>query len=491
MRQNTEKNATDPKTILVPNTETGHTVSWCRENHMKQLEELKHSLAVLGDPDALAEKLSKAPLGDSLLTDKLHAAGSEEERIRNAFNLGQLYARNETEETLKKMETQFGESQNLVALGRMAGGISHDFNNLLTAIMGYARLAQCHLSPEDEIYDDINEVVNAGERAVELTSQLLAMTRKQPVNTRPININTVIEETTRLLRRTMGTHIEMVCLLGEKLGGVEIDSGQFQQVIMNFALNARDAMPNGGKLIINTTHETLETEKADQLALSSGTYVVISIKDTGYGMEPSVLKHIFDPFFTTKEKGKGSGQGLSTCNQIIAKSNGSIRVRSKKGEGTEIRIYFPSRDSLCAEVIEDGLKQEIPCGSESILIVEDDPSVLHFAKKALTKLGYHVYTAENGEEGLHVFKKHESIQLVLTDIVMPLMNGKELIENLAETGKPFKAMYMSGFCQDVFLHSPQDLTMIPMLKKPYSQSKLGRAVRQILDAQTHSLTCVR
>ena len=457
---------------------------------MKQLKDLKHSLAVLGDPDALAEMLSHAPMGDAFFKDKLLTNGSEEERIRNAFNLGQLHARNETEETLKKLETQLQEAQNLIALGRLAGGISHDFNNLLTAIMGYARLAQCRLSPEDEIYDDINEVVHASERAVDLTSQLLTMARQQPSHIRPINLNMVIEETTRLLRRTMGTHIEMVCLPGEDLGGVKIDSGQFQQVIMNFALNARDAMPNGGKLFIQTAHEIITDLKASQLALAAGKYVVISVRDTGQGMEQSVLEHIFDPFFTTKEKGKGCGLGLSTANQIISKSNGTIRVRSKKGEGTEIRVYFPSQDSLCAEVIEDGLKQEIPCGSEAILLVEDDPSVLQFAKKALTRLGYHVFTAENGEQALHVFKKHASIQLVLTDIVMPLMNGKELIEHLAETGKPFKAMYMSGFCQDVFLHGPKDLTMIPMLKKPYSQSKLGRAVRQILDAETHSLTCI-
>ncbi|NCC50620.1 MAG: response regulator [Spartobacteria bacterium] len=490
MQQNTHPDSAKAQLPFTPGDEGGDSLLWVFKKQLSQMKELRHSLSALGDPDALLKEVSDGLLNDGGLQDCLHATATEEERVRNAFNLGRLYARNETADSLKKLETQLQEAQKLIALGRLAGGIAHDFNNLLTAIMGYARLAQCQINPEDEIYDDIDQVVHAGERAVELTTQLLNMARKQPVCVRPINVNTVIEETANLLRRTMGTDIEMVCLPGDKLEGVEIDAGQLQQVIMNFALNARDAMPEGGKLTITTHQEQVTDTLAEQLSLDAGTYVVITVSDTGHGMEPAVVEHMFDPFFTTKEVGKGAGLGLATANEIITKAGGTVRVRSGKGEGTEMRMYFPGRDSLCAEIIEDGQKMEIPRGSEAILIVEDDPSVLQFAEKALAYLGYHTYTATNGEEALRVFEEHDDIQLVLTDIIMPLMNGKKLIEHLSELGKPFKAMYMSGFCQEVFLQGPQELAMIPMLKKPYSQSKLGRAVRQILDADIHSLTCI-
>jgi nitrogen-specific signal transduction histidine kinase len=418
----------------------------------------------------------------------INKKGPAQESARQAFILGQIIARKQAEKTVQRYEEKLQQSEKIMALGRLAGGVAHDFNNLLTAILGYARLARSRLPAEDEIAEDIDEVVRAGERAVELTSQLLALTRKKAGQVRPISINGVIRETDRLLRRTLGADIEISCLLDDNLGGVAIDPGQLQQIIMNFAINARDAMPDGGKLTISTSRINLTgSEHAD---LKPGEYVTISVKDSGCGIPRHIQERIFEPFFTTKEKGKGSGLGLSTAHQIIAAHGGFIRIHSQQEQGTEFIVYFPSQDSLRAEVL-DELETMTPAGTETVLVVEDEPSVRQFAVKALEKLGYQVLEAGTGQEAVSLFDKTEKIDLVLTDIVMPLMNGRELIELLAERGKPFRALYMSGFCQDMFLQGPPELMMIPLLRKPYSQGKLARAVRQVLDAEQRAqLPCV-
>jgi len=414
--------------------------------------------------------------------DSIHAC-LDHQRLQE-----EVARRREAEEALRKSQEQLVEAQKMEALGRLAGGIAHDFNNLLTTILGYGRLAMGHLYDKDPVRDDLAEVIHAGERAVELTSQLLTLGRRRASHPRPVNPNSIIADTDRLLRRTLGEDIEIATVLGENLGGIIIDPAQLQQVIMNLAINARDAMPDGGKLTIETSLVDLDEAFCKGRAeLSPGTHVKIVVADTGTGMTPEVRRHVFEPFFTTKETGRGSGLGLSTVYGIVHQAGGWIDIESAPGEGTRVILYFARREELAAEVLPDRRAAETPRGTETILVVEDEESVRMFTVKVLQELGYNVLQAGNGGEALLLFDTYRGpIHLVLTDVVMPLMNGKELVRRLRRTGREFKVLYVSGFSDEVFAEKDSSAEA-PLLQKPYTGDRLGRVVRSVLDGEVSGI----
>ena len=332
------------------------------------------------------------------------------------------------------LEAQLRQAQKMEAIGTLAGGVAHDFNNILTTIIGYADLMLMTVETDKPLTEEIEEIKLAGERAAALTRQLLAFSRKQIVQPRILDLNKLLTDIEKMFVRLIGEDIEILITPGSGLWKVEIDPGQMEQVIMNLAVNARDAMPNGGKLTIETVNMDLgENYFTDHGTVEKqpGSYVLLTVSDTGIGMDKGLQEHIFDPFYTTKEKGKGTGLGLSTIYGIVKQNNGFIWVYSEPGQGSTFKIYLPKvkRD------VKKGEKEQTPIeklsGSETVLIVEDDNSLRKLAQKSLQPHGYRVLVAENGEDALRISKEHEgTIDLLITDVVMPRMGGKEVAERL-------------------------------------------------------------
>ncbi|NCC53489.1 MAG: response regulator [Spartobacteria bacterium] len=423
---------------------------------------------------------------DNLLTRQPIDDGACELLAMFAATLGHLCSRKQAEEALQKSEAQLRHAQKMEALGRLAGGIAHDFNNLLTTILGYSQLALDSVGHDDSLYADLSEVVRAGTRAAELTSRLLSFGSRHTAHAAPTNINQVVEETDRLLQHTLGQHIELVSLLSQEPGVVVIDSGQVQQIIMNLAINARDAMPNGGRLVIETRLLTLtHPDEIGRPDIPPDDYAVLSIADSGVGMSGDVLEHIFEPFFTTKDAEKGTGLGLSIVYGIVTQNNGYIDVASELGKGTTFTLYFPRIIGIDpVETIK--IRRQLQHGNETILVVEDEDSVRKFAVNVLKSLGYRVLQAGSGAEALLMFARHKDIDLVFTDIIMPGMNGKELVERLCEGGHAFKAVYASGFSGDLLKDHAQERS-IPLLQKPYGRDQLSYTIRQVLDGKKNAL----
>ena len=347
----------------------------------------------------------------------------------------------------KKLEEEFRQSQKMEAIGRLAGGVAHDFNNLLTVIIGYSELMLAQISEEDPLYARIRQIDKAGRRAESLTRQLLAFSRKQILQPRVINLNQMINDMEKMLRRLIGEHIELLTNLPEELGNLKADPGQIEQVIMNLCINARDAMPEGGELIITTsTFEQIEEQAespSDEVPL--GSYIRLDISDTGMGMDESLQARIFEPFFTTKEKGKGTGLGLSTVYGIIKQSNGYIFVRSQKDRGTTFQIFFPQ----VSEAEEADGYSGIPIseleGGETILLVEDEDALRDLAVETMGNAGYHILTAEDGEQALQVaLNYNDAIDLLLTDVVMPKLGGKKLADAIIKMHPEIKILFFGN-----------------------------------------------
>lgn len=385
----------------------------------------------------------------------------------------------------KRLEHQFRESQKMEAVGRLAGGIAHDFNNLLTAIIGYGQLLLARLDPQSKWRTDVEQIVQAGQRAAALTSQLLTFSRRQVIQLRVLNLNSVVTETEKMLRRMIGEDIDLVSLLDPELGRVKADLSQIQQIIMNLAVNARDAMPNGGKLTIETSNVTLNGSRMRRRAdPKPGAYVVLSVTDTGSGMDLDTQSHIFEPFFTTKDVGKGTGLGLSTVYGITELSGGSIFVHSEPGEGTCIKIFLPQVEQALdseAPVVHSG---SVPCGTETVLLVEDDSVVRQLAKIALAEQGYSVLEASDGEQALRVSAENGDldIALLVTDVVMPLMGGKELTDRIKSSRPNMKVLFVSGYADDAAVPRGSSNWGPAILQKPFAPSALALKVRQTLDA---------
>jgi PAS domain S-box-containing protein len=405
-------------------------------------------------------------------------------QIAGAIANAQLYTeRIQAEEEREALQEQLRQSQKMEAIGRLAGGVAHDFNNLLTVIKGYSQLSLAEIKEDDPLRENIEEIRKATDRAADLTRQLLAFSRRQVMEMSVLDVNEHLQSLDKMLRRLIGEDIQLVSIPAEDLGRVRADPGQVEQLIMNLAVNARDAMPNGGKLTIETANVDLDQAYARaHVAVTPGRYVMISVSDTGVGMTPEVRDRVFEPFFTTKEKGKGTGLGLSTVYGIVKQSNGNIWVYSEPGNGTTFKIYLPRLDEPLEELRKKVVDGELPRGSETIFIVEDEKEVLTLAGRLLKRQGYHVLEASNGEEALKVCKERkEPIHLLLTDVVMPQMSGRQLAEQLKQVCQDFKVLYMSGYTDNAITHHGVLERGMNYLQKPFTVEGLARKVREVLN----------
>jgi PAS domain S-box-containing protein len=392
--------------------------------------------------------------------------------------------RKRAEEEMRALEEQLRQSQKMEAVGRLAGGIAHDFNNLLTIIKGYSQLSLLDLDESHHLWGNIQEIQKATQRATDLTRQLLAFSRRQILDLKILDLNSLLKDLDKMLRRIIGEDIEPVTLLAEDLGRVKIDPGQMEQVILNLAVNARDAMPSGGKLIIETANVVLDEEYAHaHVGVIPGHYVKLSVSDTGLGMPQEVKEKAFEPFFTTKEKGKGTGLGLSTVYGIVKQSGGNVWVYSEQGHGTTFKIYLPRIEGELDTLRGTDETDSFPGGSETVLLVEDEPLVRDTANRLLKQQGYRVFEAANGEEALRVAHEHngDKIHLLLTDVVMPQMGGKELADQLKIMRPDVKVLYTSGYTDDAIVHHGVLDPGTHFLQKPFSIKTLSQKVREALD----------
>jgi nitrogen-specific signal transduction histidine kinase len=385
----------------------------------------------------------------------------------------------------KELEKQLLQAQKMEAVGRLAGGVAHDFNNMLGAIIGYTEMLMKRLNQTDPTYHYGEEIRKAADRAAILTRQLLAFSRKQVLQPQKLNINAVIGDLEKMLRRLIGEDIELFLNLDPNLSAVKADFGQMEQVILNLVVNARDAMPRGGQLAVSTANITLDEAHPQKPGdFCAGPYIVVSVSDNGMGMDVETLDHIFEPFFTTKELGNGTGLGLSTVYGIIKQSGGFIEVSSQVGAGTTFKIYLPA---LCESVdlLEINLSEAEPLwGSETILLVEDEEILRHLIKEALQLNGYRVLEAQNSREAIMLCERHtEPIHLMLTDVVMPQMNGRQLAQRLARLRPEMKVIYMSGYAEDVLFRQGVLDPSITFLQKPFRQYEMTAKVRQVLDSR--------
>ncbi|MGH7555956.1 MAG: ATP-binding protein, partial [Longimicrobiales bacterium] len=400
------------------------------------------------------------------------------------------FARNETgTETMlgfrfditdrKRLERQLMGSQRMEAVGKLAGGIAHDFNNLITAILGYASLVQASLREDDEVRDDVIEISRAANRAGALTQQLLAFARKQVIQPRVVDLNELVLNLERMLKRLIGEDIRLTTRTADDLWKARIDPGQFEQVLVNVAVNARDAMPEGGQLIIATENAHLQQSVVQRADVIPGDYVMISVTDTGTGMDQQTMGRIFEPFFTTKEVGKGTGLGLATCYGVVKQAGGYIFVYSEVGHGTTFKIYVP-------RAVEQGAGVDGP-GGETILVVEDDTQVRDFAARVLEERGYHVLTARYGDEAIAIAKEsNRHIDLLLADVFMPHLSGGETAVAVRELRPAVKVLYMSAYPDSVTLEAELG-SNIALLPKPFSPEDLERVVREVLDGLAPTL----
>jgi len=396
----------------------------------------------------------------------------------------ELFAEDVTER--RALEQQLRQSQKMEAVGRLAGGIAHDFNNLLMVISGYSEFLLERLGAEPHLRGPAQEIASASERASSLTRQLLAFSRKQMLTPRIVNLNDVTTENLKMLTRMIGEDIDLVMVPGAHLWPVRADSGQIDQVIMNLAVNARDAMPSGGKLTIETSNVTLDEDYARFHApLRPGDYVMIAISDTGNGMDSETQSHIFEPFFTTKGT-RGTGLGLSTVYGIVKQSGGYIWVYSEVGRGTTFKIYLPrvaSSGETAAQVAAPVEYRKVEPGTETILLVEDEANLRYLARQYLEKQGYKIIEAADGAVAMQIAVAHEAvIHLLLTDVIMPGMNGRELAQRIAEIRPNVKILYMSGYTENVIGHNGMLDAGVRLLQKPFNLRDLKSKVREVLDA---------
>ena len=388
----------------------------------------------------------------------------------------------------KRLEAQLFQAQKMRSIGQLAGGIAHDFNNLLTAIIGYADIAQMTLPQDHSIQDDLYHIQEAGNRATKLTRQLLAFARRQVIEPQNVNLNTLILDMDKLLRRLIGADIELVTVPKPDLAYVRVDPGQIEQVLVNTVLNARDAMPHGGTLTIETDNVYLDTTYTQtHVDVAIGQYVMLAVSDTGTGMDNETQQHIFEPFFSTKPEGQGTGLGLATCYGIVKQHNGSIWVYSELGRGTTFKIYLPYAEQSVDETSEQNGQsvEAFPGGSETIMVVEDDVSVCELAVHVLSNRGYQVLTASNGEEALVAAQEFpEEIHLLLVDIVMPRMGGYELAKRFKFLSPQTKVLFTSGYTDNVVLDQDEATFDMAFIQKPFSPATLAQQVRDILGANT-------
>jgi len=393
----------------------------------------------------------------------------------------------------KKLEAQLIEAQKMEVIGQLAGGVAHDFNNILAVMMCYSELLIADLGLDNPLRKYAEEIQEASQRAAGLTRQLLVFSRNETVQPIVLDLNDVMNDLDKMLRRLVDENVEMTMALGEQIGRIKADPGYVGQVLMNLVVNARDAMANGGHLTIATKNITLDEKYAHTHPNTiPGDYVMLSVSDTGTGMTDEVKAHLFEAFFTTKPSGKGTGLGLATCRTIVEQSHGHIDLESTLGEGTTFNIYFPQVEQPLDIAPKQTQTGPLPRGTETLLVVEDDPSVRHLARRILETQGYEVLSASNGQDALHVARERKGspIRLVVTDVVMPVMSGKVMAEWLKTTYPNLEVLFTSGYTDGAITHHGVLETGVEFLPKPYTPANLAYKVREMLDEKNGEPACV-
>lgn len=457
-------------------------------------EALKMNIADTVAPEYLAQArqmIARKLAGEKVTAYRLKIVAKDGRQIAVEVNTRLVYrhgevagvqgiARDVTERL--QIEEQLSQSQKMEAVGQLAGGIAHDFNNLLTVITGYSELVMRRLPPEDTLRHHVAEIKKAGVRAATLTRQLLAFSRKQVLQPKVIDLNSVVANMGEMLRRLIGEDIELRTVLAPTLGSTKADPGQIEQVIMNLVVNARDAMPRGGNLIIETENVYLnESYTASHISVRPGAYVMLAVSDTGEGIAGEVQEHIFEPFFTTKETGRGTGLGLSTVYGIVKQSGGNIWVYSEVGRGTAFKVYLPRVDEVPQEYTRSEETDESLFGNDTVLVAEDDDRVRNLVREVLDHYGYHVLCAESGGAALEMAELYgDRIDLLLTDVVMPQMSGRSVSDQLCAMHPRLKVLYMSGYTDESIVHHGVLDPQTPFLQKPFSPQALVKKVREVL-----------
>ncbi len=410
-----------------------------------------------------------------------HMADELDKKV--SANIRLFAARIQAEKEARELEEQLRQSQKMEAVGQLAGGIAHDFNNSLTLIKVCSQLALQEIKKEDPVREKLLQIDEATKRSGDLARQLLTFSRREIVEMKVLDLNQVLTNLNKMLRRVIGEDIEFTTRLAGSLGKIKADPGQIEQIIVNLTVNARDAMPGGGKLVLETANMNLDEEYArTHVHVTAGPYVLLSVRDTGTGMTPEVKEHIFEPFFTTKEEGKGTGLGLFMVYGIVQKYGGHIAVESGPETGTAFHIYFPQANERVEAAREEMPEKKIPRGGETVLVVEDDKNLRSLIAEALKQQGYRTLEAANGGEGLLVFDKNrQEIGLIVTDIVMPVMNGFELTDLIKPVSPQTKAIYISGYPENPALQKRNLNPDANFLQKPFSSEDLAIKVRKILD----------
>jgi signal transduction histidine kinase/CheY-like chemotaxis protein len=382
----------------------------------------------------------------------------------------------------RALEDQLLQSQKMEAVGRLAGGVAHDFNNLLTVILGYNEMLRDRVRLDATAMEYADEVLRAAERASALTNQLLAFSRRQVAVPRVVDLNEIVQGIDKMLRRIIGEDIQLEARLSPGIPAVKVDPSHIDQVIMNLAVNSRDAMPQGGKLTIETAAVELTEEYADHhIAVEAGHYVMLAVSDTGSGMDAATRERLFEPFFTTKEKGKGTGLGLSIVYGIVKQNGGEILVYSEPGRGTAFKIYLPAVMAAAEAVVRDGEGGAVVPATETILLVEDEPQVRSLTRTMLARLGYRVLETESADEALRITSGHEGpLDLLLTDVVMPRMSGTDLARHVQTARPGVRVLYMSGYTDNGVIDQGMLAAGTPFIQKPFTSAGLSRKVREVL-----------
>jgi PAS domain S-box-containing protein len=462
---------------------------WFERIHPADRERIANNIQATLDGGGLSwfdeYRFQKADGSYAVVFDRGYIAQDENGKpVRMIGAMQDLTERRKAEQALRESEEKLQQAQKMESIGRLAGGIAHDFNNLLTAILGYSEIALMQIKEGDPLRANIEEIKRAGNRAANLTRQLLAFSRKQVLQPQIMDFNSIVFELDKMLRRLIGEDVELVTHLQDSIGLVKADPNQVEQVIINLAINARDAMPNGGKLTIETANVQLDREYSSKHPdVRPGAYVMIAVSDNGEGMDEAVKERIFEPFFTTKSIGKGTGLGLSTVHGIVKQSEGHIWVYTELGNGTTFKLYFPRTDVSAIQFnpVNEKLRTN-NTGNETILLVEDDEIVRKMAMRILELDGYQLLCASSPFEALSICKQYtEKIHLLLTDVVMPQMSGNILAQNVLSLRPDIIVLYMSGYTENTIVHHGALDEGINFIEKPFTPELLSQKVRALLD----------